>query len=89
MNNPALPSNKAAAIRWNLVVSYDIDQALRQFLVSQGGGRKVDLSRFVEEAVKARILELAAAQAQQQNAGLSAEAVDQAIDEALNWTRQG
>ena len=40
------------AIRWNVAVSADTDQSLRLFLASQGGGRKGDLSRFIEEAVK-------------------------------------
>ena len=40
------------ATRWNLVVSTAIDTSLRQFLAAQGGGRKGDLSRFVEDAVK-------------------------------------
>ena len=50
-------------IRWNVAVSADTDQALRMFLASQGGGKKGDLSRFIEEAVRAHILELTAKQA--------------------------
>jgi hypothetical protein len=50
-------------IRWNIVVSQDTDQALRMFLANQGGGRKGDLSRFVEEAVRSHILALTADQA--------------------------
>ena len=46
--------------RWNVAVSTDTDQSLRMFLASQGGGRKGDLSRFIEEAVRAHILELSA-----------------------------
>jgi hypothetical protein len=76
-----------ASIRWSLVVSRETDTALRQFLASQGGGRKGDLSRFVEEAVRARILELAAAQAKAQNAGRAQADIDRAIAEALSWAR--
>lgn len=65
------------------MVSRGTDKALRQFLASQGGGRKGDLSRFVEDAVRARILELAAEQAKEQNAGISQETIGEAIDEAL------
>lgn len=36
--------------RWNVAVSTETDQALRVFLANQGGGRKGDLSRFIEEA---------------------------------------
>jgi hypothetical protein len=35
-------------IRWNIAVSADTDLSLRMFLASQGGGRKGDLSRFIE-----------------------------------------
>lgn len=73
--------------RWNVVVSANTDQSLRVFLASQGGGRKGDLSRFVEEAVRAHILELSAEQAKSANAHLSEEKLTQAVDEALEWAR--
>lgn len=50
-----------STVRWNISVSADTDQALRVFLASRGGGKKGDLSRFIEEAVKAHILEKAGA----------------------------
>jgi hypothetical protein len=77
-----------SATRWNLVVSQSTDIALRQFLASQGGGRKGDLSRFVEEAVRAHILELSAAQAKAANADVDQDTLDAAIDEALAATRR-
>lgn len=76
------------AARWNLIVSRRTDDALRRFLASQGRSRKGELSRFVEEAVQARILELAAEQAKAQNAETSPEAIEAAIDEALEWVRR-
>ena len=75
-------------VRWNLAVSADTDQALRLFLASQGGGRKGDLSRFVEEAVRAHILELTAEQAKAANAEVSEDDLSAMVDEALNWARQ-
>lgn len=75
-------------VRWNLAVSSDTDQALRLFLASQGGGRKGDLSRFVEEAVRAHILELTAEQAKAANAEVNDEDLSAMVDEALNWARQ-
>lgn len=42
-------------VRWNLSVSADTDQALRLYLARNGGGRKGDLSRFIEEAVRSRL----------------------------------
>lgn len=77
-----------ANARWSLVVSRDTDIALRQFLASQGGGRKGDLSRFVEEAVRTRIFDLAAEEAKFENAAYSQADIDKAIDEALTWAKQ-
>ncbi len=77
-----------ANARWSLVVSRDTDIALRQFLASQGGGRKGDLSRFVEDAVRTHIFDLTAAEAKLKNADHSQAAIDDAIDEALAWARQ-
>ncbi len=75
-------------IRWNVAVSKDTDQALRMFLANQGGGRKGDLSRFIEDAVKAHILELTAAETQAANANISEVDLDAMVDEALLWARQ-
>lgn len=41
------------------------------FLASQDGGRKGDLSRFIEEAARAHILELTAEKAKAANANVS------------------
>ena len=75
-------------IRWNVAVSADTDQALRMFLASQGGGKKGDLSRFIEEAVRAHILELTARQAKEANANIGEAELTGAIDEALRWARK-
>ena len=75
-------------VRWNVAVSADTNQSLRMFLASQGGGRKGDLSRFIEEAVRAHILELSAEQAKAANAQLSETEVADAIDDALAWARK-
>lgn len=74
-------------IRWNVAVSADTDQALRIFLASQGGGRKGDLSRFIEEAVRAHILELTAEQAKAANKNVSETGLTSMVDEALQWAR--
>jgi hypothetical protein len=75
------------ATRWNLVVSTETDQALRQHLAENGGGRKGDLSKFVEDAVRQRIFRETARAAQEQNKEVPQEAIDQAIEEALAWAR--
>ena len=74
--------------RWNLVVSQNTDDTLRQFLASQGRGRKGELSRFVEDAVRTRILELETEQAKAENSGLPPAMIENAIDEALEWARR-
>ena len=68
-------------------VPADTDQSLRMFLASQGGGRKGDLSRFIE-AVRAHILQLSAGQAKAANAHLSEAEVTDAVDVAVAWTRK-
>jgi hypothetical protein len=49
-----------ASVRRNIAVSVGTDQALRLYLASRVGGRKGDLSRFIEEAVRARLFDLTA-----------------------------
>lgn len=41
-------------VRWSLKVSRETDEALRAYL-GQSGGRKGDLSKFVQDAVLARL----------------------------------
>jgi len=74
-------------VRWNVAVSADTDQSLRLFLASQGGGRKGDLSRFIEQAVRAHILELTAEQAKTANAGQSKEDLTAIVEEAVQRAR--
>lgn len=73
-------------IRWNIAVSPDTDQALRVFLANQGG-RKGDLSRFVEEAVRTHILELTAEQAKAANANVDENDLSAMVEEAIEWAR--
>lgn len=54
---------------------------------SQGSGRKGDLSRFVDEAVRAHILELSAEDAKAANAGVSEADLAVMVDEALDWAK--
>ena len=56
-------------VRWSLKVSKETDEALRAHL-GQSGGRKGDLSKFVQEAVQARLkTEQRAAGQSRQSAG--------------------
>jgi len=75
-------------VRWNVAVSQDVDQAVRMFIAAQGGGRKGDLSRFIEEAVRAYLLERAIDQAKAAAAGMSETELTDLIDEAVQWARE-
>ncbi len=77
----------STATRWNLVVSTETDSALRQFLANEGGGRKGDLSKFIEEAVRARVFDLSARRAREENKGRSKQEIEVAVSEALEWAR--
>jgi hypothetical protein len=73
--------------RWNLVVSKQTDRSLRQFLAYGGGGKKGDLSRFVEEAVNKHIFDSARRAAYEHNANADPEEIEAAIEESLAWAR--
>jgi hypothetical protein len=77
-----------ATTRWNIVVHSKTDASLRQFLASENGGKKGDLSRFVEEAVKERIYDLTAQAIKQENASRTPEEIDEIVEEALAWARR-
>ena len=76
------------SVRWNIAVSPDTDQAVRMYLAGQGGGRKGDLSRFIEEAVRAHILELSAEQAKAANADVNEAELAAIVAEAVQWARE-
>jgi hypothetical protein len=76
-------------VRWNIAVPPDVDQSLQMFLAAQGGG-KGDLSRFIEEAVRAYLLDRAVDQAKAAVAasGMSETELTGLIDEAVQWARK-
>jgi len=75
-------------VRWNIAVSPEVDQSVRMYIAAQGGGRKGDLSNFIEEAVRAYLLERAAAQAKTAAADMSEGELSDLIDEAVQWARE-
>lgn len=75
-------------VRWNIAVSSDTDQSVRMFLASQGGGRKGDLSRFIEEAVRTYIFERAVEDAKATNANVSEVDLSAIVNEAVQWARE-
>jgi len=75
-------------VRWNIAVSPDIDQSVRMFMAAQGGGRKGDLSRFIEEAVRSYLFERAAGQAKAATTGMREAELNDLIEEAVQWARE-
>ena len=75
-------------VRWNIAVSPDTDHSVRMFIAAQGGGRKGDLSRFIEEAVRSYLLEKAVEQAKSATTGMGESELTDLIDEAVQWARE-
>jgi hypothetical protein len=76
-----------APIRWTVSVSRDTDIAVRSFL-AQRGMKKGDLSKFIEDAVKWRVLDQTMAEARAGFADLPPDAVEGLADEAVTAMRQ-
>ncbi|HRH80743.1 MAG TPA: ribbon-helix-helix domain-containing protein [Thiobacillaceae bacterium] len=74
------------AVRWTIKVSKETDLSLRSFLGAQGM-KKGDLSRFVEEAVRWRVLDQTVQGIKDRNRDLSPEELEAAIDEAVREVR--
>jgi len=75
------------SVRWNVAVSQDTDQSVRMYLAGQGGGRKGELSKFIEEAVRSHILELTAEDAKAANAKVNEAELTAIVAEAVQWAR--
>ena len=73
--------------RWTVSVSKDTDIAVRSFL-AQRGLKKGDLSKFIEEAVKWRVLDQTVTEARSKFADLPADELEAVIDEAVNDARK-
>jgi hypothetical protein len=69
-------------VRWTVKVSRETDTALRTYL-AQRGMKKGDISKFVEEAVRWRVLDRVVSEVKTRNTGVSVRKIQAAIDEAL------
>lgn len=72
--------------RWNLSIPEETDRAVRSFLARKGG-KKGDLSKFANDAVRREILRLTVLELQDQNADLSEKEARALADEAVTWAR--
>ncbi len=75
-----------ANTRWTVSVSKDTDIAVRSFL-AQRGMKKGDLSKFIEEAVKWRVLAQTMAEARGTVTDLPPAELEAVIDEAVAAAR--
>ena len=75
-------------VRWNLSIPEQTDRAVRPFL-ARTGGKKGDLSRFVDEAVRCRVLDLTVRRIKDRNAQQDQQAVLDLIDKEVDAARTG
>ena len=74
--------------RWHLSIPDRTDRAVRTFL-ARTGGRKGDLSRFVDDAVRRRLLDLMLGDIKARNAGYDQQEILDLIDEEVEAARAG
>ena len=74
--------------RWNLSISEETNRAVRTFL-ARNGGKKGDLSRFVDEAVRRRVFDLTVSQVKERNAELDQQEILDLIDDEVSAARAG
>lgn len=72
--------------RWNLVISDDTDRSVRSYL-ARTGGKKGDLSRFVDRAVRQAIFWETLESVWQRNRGLTPVETQALADEAVRQVR--
>jgi len=76
------------AVRWTIKVSPETDLSLRGFLGAQGM-KKGDLSKFVEDAVRWRMLDRTVQIVKDRNQDIAADMLEAMIDEAVRDVRAG
>jgi hypothetical protein len=73
--------------RWTVSVSKETDIAVRSFL-AQRGLKKGDLSKFVEDAVRWRVLDQTITEVRSKFADLPPEELETLIEEAISSVRK-
>lgn len=72
--------------RWNLVIPESTDRAVRTYL-ARTGGKKGDLSKFVDQAVRRQVLDLTVRGIKDRNAGYDQQELIDLIDEEAGTAR--
>lgn len=75
-----------AAVRWSIKVSRETDLTLRTFLGSQGM-KKGDLSKFIEDAVRWRVLQRTIQDIRARNADADPDEIQRIVDAAVGEVR--
>ena len=70
------------AVRWNIKVSKETDLTLRTFLGSHGM-KKGDLSKFIEQAVRAHVFHRTVQDIKARNAGTDPDEMQALIDDTV------
>jgi len=73
-------------VRWTITVSRDTDLTLRTFLGARGM-KKGDLSKFIEEAVRWRVLQRTIQDIRARNADGDPEEIQRVVDAAVSEVR--
>ena len=81
-----MESSEQEAVRWNIKVSKETDLTLRTFLGAQGA-RKGDLSKFIEDAVRWRVLQRSIQDIRARNAGGDHYEIESIVNEAVSEVR--
>ena len=81
-----LQLNGRRPVRWNIKISKDTDLTLRTFLGAQGA-KKGDLSKFIEEAVRWRVLQCTVQDIRARNADADPDEIQRIVDEAAQEVR--
>ena len=74
--------------RWKLSIPEETDRIVRTFL-ARNGGKKGDLSRFVDEAVRRRVQDLTVEQVKDRNAAYDQQAILDLRDDEVAAGRAG
>ena len=74
--------------RWNLSISDETDRVVRTFL-ARSGGRQDDLSRFVDDAVRRRVLDLTVRDVKDRNVRYDQQDLLDLIEEEVDAARAG
>lgn len=75
-------------VRWSITIPEETDRTVRAFL-ARNGGKKGDLSRFVNEAVRRHVFDLTVQQVKERNAGHDQQEIFKLVDDEVDAVRAG